>query len=66
MIEIKVRARQYLEIKIENKDGYFAIIEFEKSDIWQARYIKDAVMIKKDGVELKLPRTGFDKRFEVV
>lgn len=64
MRKIKVRARQYLEI--ENKDGYFAIIEFEKTDIWQARYIKDAVMIKKDGVELKLPRTGFDKRFEVV
>lgn len=63
---MKVRAKKYMEIKIENKDGYYSIIEFEKSDIWKARYIKDYVMIKKDGVELKLPRTGFDKRFEVV
>ena len=57
---MKVRAKKYMEIKIENKDGYYSIIEFEKSDIWQARYIK------RDSVELKLPRTGFDKRFEVV
>lgn len=63
---MKVMAKKYMEIKIENKDGYYSIIEFEKSDIWQARYIKDYVMLKKDGVELKLPRTGFDKRFEVV
>lgn len=63
---MKVRAKKYMEIKIENKDGYYSIIEFEKSDIWKARHIKDYVMIKKDGVELKLPRTGFDKRFEVV